>query len=376
MTEMDYLHRTWVEIDVDAILNNLSEIKKISNKKVYAVVKADAYGHGAVAISRVLEKNGADGFAVSNLLEAEELRQAGVKAPILILGYTPVELAYRLAKSNISQCVFSKEYAMSLDKQAKVSGVKIDVHLKLDTGMGRIGFDCRTDELLGICDAKEVLSLSNLNAEGVFTHFAVADGVSDEDKDFTNEQYSRFKKAVSVLEETGHKFKVCHCGNSAATLTLKMDNMDAVRAGIILYGLTPDTSFPLPKDFKPAMSMYSVVSGVKTVDSGQTIGYGRTYKTEEKRKIATVTAGYADGVPRLLSNNGFVIIHGKRAAIVGKVCMDQFCVDVTDIENVAAGDTVTIFGEGLPVEEVAKEAGTINYEIVCGITKRVPRILI
>lgn len=373
---MDYLHRTWVEIDVNAILNNLWEIKKISNKKVYAVVKADAYGHGAVEISRVLEKNGADGFAVSNILEAEELRQAGIKLPILILGYTPTELAYRLAEGNISQCVFSKEYAVSLDNQAKLSGMKISVHLKLDTGMGRIGFDCRTDELLGIRDAKEVLSLSNLNTEGVFTHFAVADGVSNEDKNFTNEQYSRFKNAVSVLEKTGHKFKVCHCGNSAATLTLKMDNMDAVRAGIILYGLTPDTSFPLPKDFKPAMSMYSVVSDVKTVDSGQTISYGRTYKTEGKRKIATVTAGYADGVPRLLSNNGFVIIHGKRAAIVGRVCMDQFCVDVTDIENVTEGDTVTIFGKGLPVEEVAKEAGTINYEIVCGINKRVPRILI
>lgn len=376
MAETNYLHRTWVEIDINAILNNLSVIKSICNKKVYAVVKADAYGHGAVEVSRALEKNGADGFAVSNIVEAEELRQAGIKSPILILGYTPTELACRLAEGDITQCVFSKEYAVSLDNQARKSGVKINVHIKLDTGMGRIGFDCRTKELLGINSAIEVLRLSNLNAEGVFTHFAVADGISNEDKDFTNEQYLRFKKAIALLEKTGHKFKVCHCGNSAATLSMEMENMDAIRAGIILYGLTPDPAFTLPKEFKPAMSMYSVVSSVKTVDAGQTVSYGRTYKTNMQRKIATVTAGYADGVPRLLSNNGFVLINGKCAPIVGRVCMDQFCVDVTEIENVNEGDTVTIFGKDLPVEDVAREAQTINYEIICGISKRVPIVYI
>lgn len=355
-------------------MNNFRIIKKTCNKNVFAVVKADAYGHGAKEVAVALQENGADAFAVSNIVEAEELREAGITLPILILGYTPAKLADRLAKLNIAQCVFCKEYAESLNRCAKSFGVKLNVHIKLDTGMGRIGFDCRTDELKGLDDIKEVLQLSNLNADGIFTHFAVADSLTDDNKTFTKGQEQRFQKTVSLLEHGGHTFKVRHCENSAATLSKLADNVDAVRAGIVLYGLTPDPDFPMPQEFKSAMSLYSVVSQVKMLDAEQTVSYGRKYKSDTKRKIATVSAGYADGVPRLLSNKGNVIIRGKRALIAGTVCMDQFCVDVTDIDDVKEGDVVTIFGNGIDVEEVAKNAQTINYEIVCGISKRVPKV--
>lgn len=371
----DCLRRTWIEVDLNAIKNNLNLIKDITGKEVFAVVKADAYGHGAERVAAALEES-VSHFAVSNIDEAEKLRLAGVTAPILILGYTPKDSVSKLATLNISQCVFSKEYAVALNEYAKQENVNVDVHIKLDTGMGRIGFDCRNDELRGIEEAKDVLKLENLNSVGVFAHFAVADGVSKKDKQFTDGQYKRFVNAVKTLESEGHNFEYCHCGNSAGALSLVLEKTNAVRAGIILYGLTPDTAFPLPKDFKPAMSMYSVVSMVKTIEKGETVSYGRTFKAKSKRKIATVSAGYADGVPRLLSNKGYMLVHGQKAPIVGRVCMDQLCLDVTDIEGVCEGDLVTIFGEGLPVEEIAKTVKTINYEIVCGINKRVPIVYI
>ncbi len=366
---MDDLHRTWAEIDVTALANNFAAIQNRWGEKVYAVIKADAYGHGAVDAARVLERCGVYGFAVSNLAEAEELREAGLRQPILILGYTPVEYANALADYDFDQCVYSLEYAKALSEAAQKT---VRVHLKLDTGMGRIGFDCRSEALPGLKDAKQVLSLPNLDVCGVYMHFAAADTPAEDA--FTDTQYSRFCKAVAALEADGHKFRIRHCNNSAGVLTQRAAQTDAVRAGIILYGLTPDTGMELPADFRPVMSLYSTVSMVKTVAAGETVSYGRTYRAEGARTIATVSAGYADGVPRLLSNRGSVLIRGKRASIVGRVCMDQFCVDVTDIPDVKMGDTVTVFGPGLSVDEVAQAAETINYEIVCGISKRVPRV--
>ena len=363
------LHRTWAEIDLAALAGNFAAIQKRCHKKIYAVIKADAYGHGALEAAQVLEKCGAYGFAVSNIEEGVQLRDAGTKLPILILGYTPVVYADALIEHNIDQCVYSLEYARQLN--AAATGT-VRVHLKLDTGMGRIGFDCR--DALNLEEAKQVLELEKLDVCGVFMHFAVADTPAQ--AEFTHGQYSRFLSAVSQLEAQGHKFEIKHCQNSAATLTLSENATDAVRAGIILYGLTPDVGMMLPEDFKPVMSLYSTVSQVKTISPGETVSYGRTYTADSPRKIATVSAGYADGVPRLLSNRGSVVIGGQKAPIVGRICMDQFCVDVTDIEDVKMGDKVTIFGEGLPVEEVAGIAQTINYEIVCGITKRVPRVYV
>ncbi len=371
---MDFLCRTWAEIDIKAIVGNCRRVKEICGKDVYAVVKADGYGHGAVEVALALsEAKAVLGFAVSNIIEAEELREAGIVLPILVLGYTPVEVAEKLATLDISQCVFSLEYAVALSLEAVKHGVNLKCHLKLDTGMGRIGFDCRDDSLSGISEAEKAVSLEGLEFEGVFTHFAVADSTTEQDKTFTEQQYARFVSAVNTLEQGGISFKYKHSGNSAATVSSKMPETNCVRAGIILYGLTPDVNFLLPDGFKPAMSLYSVVSEVKTIKSGETVNYGRTYTAPAKRRIATVSAGYADGVPRLISNKGEVIVNGKKASIVGRICMDQFCIDVTEIDGVKQGDKVTIFGEGLPVEQVANEAQTINYEIICGISKRVPR---
>lgn len=368
---MSYLRRTWKEINIDALVNNFKLIKEKTGAEICAVVKADAYGHGAEGVAEALDKCGAKSFAVSNIQEAEQLRQAGIKKPVLILGYTPEIYAADLAKYGFIQCVYSLDYAAALDKNAKKADCKVEVHIKLDTGMCRLGFDCRNEDYIGINEAKAVLSLSGLSVTGVFTHFSSADGDDDTDTAFTNDQYDRFREAVATLEADGFAFREKHCCNSAATLLGIPDEGETVRAGIILYGLSPSKNLPLIDGMKPVMSLYSVVSMVKTIREGDEVSYGRTFKAEKPMKIATVSAGYADGVPRLLSNRGSVIIKGKRAKIVGRVCMDQFCIDVTDIDDVKTGDRVTIFGEELSVNEVAEQAGTINYEIICGISKRV-----
>lgn len=366
---MDMLGRTWAQIDLSALAGNYQYIQNRFGGKIYASVKADAYGHGAVEVAQKLQACGAYGFAVSNIAEAEQLREVGIENPILILGFTPPALADKLSDYGISQCVYSLEYAQALNAAA---GKPVSVHLKLDTGMGRIGFDCRSPLLPGIEEAKQVLTMEKLTAEGVFMHYAVAD--TPDEAEFTNAQRQLFFSAVEELESTGHQFAMKHCGNSAAILTGLGAGCDAARAGILLYGLAPDEAMVLPRNIRPVMRLYSTVSMVKTVETGESVSYGRTYRASSKRRIATVCAGYADGVSRLLSNRGHVLIHGKKAPIVGRVCMDQFCVDVTEIPDAKMGDTVTIFGAGLPVEELANWAQTISYEIICGISKRVPRI--
>ncbi len=371
---MAELRRTWAEIDLKALAGNYDAISAISGRKVWPVVKANGYGHGAVQVARTLQKRGAPGFAVSNLREAEELRQAGITASLLILGYTPAEEAADLAKEKIRQCVYSLEYARALNEAAQKAGVYVNCHLKLDTGMARIGFDCRSEAAEGLREAVQALQLSNLNFTGVFTHFAVADGTGAEDASFTAEQYARFEKAVQFLEEQGYSFEEKHCSNSAAMFTLPEAKTDAIRAGIILYGLAPSGEVKLPPAFQPVMRFYSVISMVKNLRPEETVSYGRTYRAPAPRRVATVTAGYADGYPRLLSNKGYVLIRGKKAPILGRVCMDQFCVDVSEIPDAAMGDPVTLFGPGLPVEQVAEWAGTVHYEIICGIAERVPRI--
>ena len=372
---MEIFRRAWAEIDIQALIENFKIIRDTANQDVFAVIKADAYGHGAVKVAQALEDAGVFAFAVSNLLEAEKLRTNGITKPILILGYTPPECADRLAQNDIHQSVFSLEFAQQLDAYAKKAGVVVSTHLKLDTGMGRIGLNFRDNNNFQLDEAKEILALSNLDFQGVFMHFAVADCESEEHANFTNAQQKRFLEAVNELEKV-HHFPLVHYCNSAATLTLAKDGCNAIRAGIILYGLAPSNEVSLPEGMRPAMSLYATVSMVKTIEAQETVSYGRTYAAPEKRRIATICAGYADGIPRLLSNKGYVLIHGKKAPIVGRVCMDQFCVDVTDIPEASQGDSVTVFGQDLSVDEVADIAQTINYEIVCGISKRVPRIYI
>ncbi len=371
---MEFIGNTWAEVDVSALLNNFQLLRQryAAGRKLLSIVKTDAYGHGAAQIASLLQKAGSDGFTVSGLLEAEELRQSGITVPIVILGYTPVCHAELLARQDIHQCVFSLDYARELDAAAAQAGVTVPVHLKLDTGMGRIGFDCRSDAFPGLSDARAVLELKHLRVVGVFMHFATADSFKSCDVDFASEQAQRFWTCVEGLEAAGAQFVYKHCCNSAATL-LQEPQGNAIRPGIILYGLAPD-GLSLPEGFRPVMSVYSTVSQVKTMEDHESVSYGRTWFSQGQRKIATICAGYGDGVPRLLSSKGHVLIRGKKAPIVGRVCMDHLCVDVTDIPEVSRGDRVTIFGPGLPVEQVAAWADTLHYEILCGMAKRVMRV--
>ena len=374
---MDFLHRTWAEIDLDALVHNFDIIKKeATGAKLMAVVKADAYGHSARIVAPILEQHGADAFAVSNIEEAITLRGCGITRPILILGYTPVSMAAQLYLNDISQCVYSPEYAAALSKRACADGVKVKVHIKLDTGMSRLGFDCRDEKLSGIEEAVTAARLKGFVFEGIFTHFAVSDRTETSEDGFTDKQYSRFCTAAERFEKAGLRPKYRHCCNSAAFCLDSDKHFDMCRPGIILYGLTPSSDLKLKENFVPVMTVKSVVSMVKTIKKGDTVSYGRTFTAEKEMKIATVTAGYADGYPRLLSNKGYVLINGKRANIIGRVCMDQMSVDVSDIEDVKQGDEVILFGKTLPVEELADMCGTINYEIICGISPRVPRITV
>ncbi len=370
------LRRTWAEINTDALLHNLGIIKQTANTKVCAVVKANAYGHGINIVAPLLQKAGTDFFAVSNIEEAIELREIGITKPILILGYTPCDFVQELSAHNISQCVYSYEYADELSKEASKYNLKIKIHLKLDTGMSRIGFDCRNDNLNGISDALKSAKLDGFKLEGVFTHFAVSDRNECQEDGFTAAQYNRFCKALDVLKTHGIDPEYKHCCNSAALCQDPNKHLNMCRAGIVLYGLTPSAELKLPQDFKPVMNFKSVISQVKQINAGDTVSYGRTFTAENDMIVATVSAGYADGYPRLLSNRGYVLINGCRANIIGRVCMDQFCVDVTNIPDVKRGDEVLLWGNELPIEAPAEMIGTINYELVCGVSNRVKRIKI
>ncbi len=366
---MEFLKRTWAEISISALIHNFELIKKSSNyQKTIAVVKANAYGHSAPDIAPVLQSNGADNFAVSNLVEALELRHCGITKPILILGYTPTELADTLIENDIIQAVFSLEYAKKLSKSATKGKVKI--HIKINTGMNRIGFNYNNiDEILS------VYSENGLSVNGIFTHFCVSDSKDEDDISFTSTQLARFDKVVTQIKQSGFNTGLVHCSNSAKTITAESPLYDACRPGIILYGLNPSSEVSL-EGLKPVMTLKSVVSMVKWIDADEAVSYGRTFKAKEKIKVATVTAGYADGYPRALSNKGQVIVNGHRANIIGRICMDQFMIDVTNIENVSEGTEVILFGEGLTADEVADKCSTIGYEIASGITKRVPRVII
>lgn len=371
----------WAEIDLDALQHNITQILNIvPAKQVMGVIKANAYGHGAGAFCEILEQNNINNFAVSNVYEALDLRQKTKNSTILILGNADPLAAKELAENNITVCIFSPQNAAALNAAAKEQGVTLNCHIKLDSGMGRLGFNCK-DEAALKAQTEEVFKLENLNVLGAFTHYATADRDGDEEAEFTAKQYELFKSACSIVSSVAKQFGkeglVFHSSNSAATLLdSEIRPSGLYRAGIILYGLTPSAGLKLPIDLKPVMSLKATVAQVKTINKGDTVSYGRTFTANSKMTVATVTAGYADGYNRGLSNKGYVLIHGQKAPIVGRVCMDQTVVDVTGIEGVQFGDTVTLFGEGLPVEELAKMLGTINYELVCDVAHRVGRIYI
>ena len=372
---MEYLKRTWAEIDVDALLHNFKQIKSTCGE-VAAVVKADAYGHGASVVAPILQKAGADMFAVSNVDEALELRNCGIKKPILILGFTPIKYAKLLAKNDIIQTIYSFEYAGQLSAEAQSANITLTCHLKIDTGMSRLGFNCRDNNLSGVTEMLKTALLPSLNICGVFTHFATADSEKISDKLFTDGQYSRFKSACDKLEEAGVSIDVKHCCNSAGLMLNTDKHLSLCRPGIILYGLTPAADLTLPLSLIPVMTFKSTISFIKEISTEVSVSYGRNFTAKSNMRVATVSAGYADGYPRILSNRGYVLINGRKATILGNVCMDQMIVDITDIPSAAEGDEVILFGCGLPVEDIAALCNTINYELVCGVSRRVPRVYI
>ena len=346
----------WAEIDLDALRDNFAYVHRTAGRPVCAVVKADAYGHGAVAVARALHGAGVAGFAVSCLGEARHLRRHGITLPILVLGYTDPAFAAGLANQGITQAVFSPEYARALSAAAVAAGVSVSCHLKVDTGMGRIGFAVRGN-------------------------YAVADSTGADDAAYTAGQQALFARTVEAVRAAGYAPGVVHSANSAAQLCHPEWNGDMTRAGIVLYGLAPSPELPFPA-LRPVMTLKAVITQVKMLQPGESVSYGRRYTAETPRRVATVSVGYADGYPRRLSGNdagGVMLVRGQAAPVLGRVCMDQTVIDVTDIPA-AMGDEVTGFGPAGAeagadtADTIAQKTGTINYEVVCGISRRVPRV--
>ena len=379
----NFLRRTWAEVDTDAIKHNFYRIRAAVDpaSDIMCVIKADAYGHGAAFLGSLLETMPIGGFAVSNIEEAMQLRENGITHSVLILGFTPPDMVRELAENGISQAVFSEDYARELSEQAVKNNVKVNIHIKVDTGMSRIGFMYQDKErdAGSVQQIERTLSMPNLISEGIFTHFALSDE-ADEGREATLRQYDCFKDMVAKLKADGFGFRVVHCSNSGAIIDYKQTHCDCVRAGIILYGLAPSSKLAGRLDLRPAMKIKSVVAMVKTIEPGTPISYGGTFVAEKPMRIATVPIGYADGYSRSLSSRAYMTINGKKAPVVGRVCMDQVMIDVTDIENVKPGDEIIVIGDGtdgsMTFDDVAAMVGTINYELGCLVGKRVPRVYI
>lgn len=374
---MKKYRRVHADIDLDAVLFNFEQMSSHlpQETKIMAVVKTDAYGHGAVPLAQLLEpQQYLWGFATATVDEAVELREAGIEKPILILGYTFPECYSHIVKYGIRQTVFEYSMAEELSKEAVRQNKKAYMHIKLDTGMGRIGYQKAED---AVRDAVRMKELPMLEIEGVFTHFANADTC---DQSFTEKQLEKFTEMTEALENAGVSFRFKHCSNSAGIIELPEQKFNLVRAGIISYGMWP--SDEVRQDvvqLKPILSLKSHVVYVKEVEPGTTVSYGSTWTAGERRTIVTVPVGYGDGYPRSLSGKGYVLIHGQKAPIVGRVCMDQMMVDVTDVaDGVKTGDTVTLIGRDgemcITAEELGNLSGRFNYELMCDLGNRIPRI--
>ena len=371
------LQRGYAKIDLDAIESNMDSMHAnlAPGTKMLGVIKTNGYGHGAVQIAKILEdKEYVFGYAVAAVEEGYKLRDEGIDKPILVLGYTFPYCYEDMIKQNIRPAVFRFDMLDELSKAACKVGKKAKIHIKVDTGMGRIGIS-PDDE--GIDFVRTALSCENLEIEGIFTHFAKAD---EYDKTNVNGQIEKFKTFVNRIEtELGYRVPIQHCSNSAGILELPQANMDMVRAGITLYGLMPSDEVKTGNvKLKAAMSLYSHISYIKTVHAGQSVSYGGLFTAEKDTKVATVPLGYGDGYPRMLTGKGSVLIKGKRCRILGRVCMDQFMVDVSDISDIKEGDEVVLMGssqgESITAEEIGALSGRFNYELVCLITQRVPRV--
>ena len=366
--------RTWAEINLDALAHNYHALRAMLPQGCgfVGLVKANAYGHGAVPVAGKLEQLGADMLAVACVDEGEQLRRAGIGLPILCLGQTPPELGEELLQWDITQTVEDLETARKLSETALAAGKKLKIHLKLDTGMGRLGFrwedegnDAVADDMARVC------ALPGLEAEGMFTHFAAADG----DEGYTMAQLSKFQAARAALEKRGVRLKIYHCGASSAVLHYPCTYLDMVRPGIALYGYYTDEESRRADrpGLIPVMTLKSRIAAVRAMPAGASVSYGCTARLERDSRLAVLPLGYGDGLPRVLSNQLKVMIRGKACPIVGRICMDMCMADVTDLPDVRAGEVATVYGPGL-TDEAARLAGTISYELLCHVAPRVPRV--
>lgn len=377
--KLESYQRVWAEVDLDAIWENMVHMKEniAENTKILAVIKTDGYGHGGVPIAKMLEQlDFMFGYAAATYEEAHVLREAGVKKPILILGYTFPYCYEELIREEIRPAVYRRDTVEELAAAAAKVGKKAKVHIKVDTGMGRIGI---TPDEEGLEFVRFLIVHPELEVEGIFTHFAKSD---ETDKTSANHQLELFQDFIKKIQtELGITIPVKHCSNSAAILEMPQANMDMVRAGITTYGLYP--SEEVSKDIVPlraAMSLYSHIVYCKTIHAGQSVSYGGLFTAQKDTRVATIPVGYGDGYPRSLSGRGYVLIHGKRAPILGRVCMDQFMVDISEIPEAMDGDKVTLLGmdgtERITAEELGELSGRFNYEFVCDLGKRIPRVYI
>lgn len=375
--KLESYQRVWAEVDLDAIWENMVHMKEniAENTKILAVIKTDGYGHGGVPIAKMLEQlDFMFGYAAATYEEAHVLREAGVKKPILILGYTFPYCYEELIREEIRPAVYRRDTVEELVAAAVKVGQKAKVHIKVDTGMGRIGI---TPDEEGLEFVRFLMGHPELEVEGIFTHFAKSD---EEDKTSAYHQLALFQNFIDRIQtELGLTIPVKHCSNSAAILEMPQANMDMVRAGITTYGLYP--SEEVSKDIVPlraAMSLYSHIVYCKTIHAGQSVSYGGLFTAQKDTRVATIPVGYGDGYPRSLSGKGYVLIRGKKAPILGRVCMDQFMVDISEIPGVMEGDKVTLLGvdgtERITAEELGELSGRFNYEFVCDLGKRIPRV--
>ena len=379
----------WAEIDLSAIAHNVAELRRITRPaaRLMAVVKANGYGHGAVEIARTALANGAEWLGVARLSEAVHLREAGIGAPILIFGYTPPAAAGRLVEYDLRQSVYSLATASAYSAAAAAQGKRIRVHLKVDTGMGRLGLvpAALSGREAGRAagreftrEAAEITRLPGLKVEGIFTHFAAADSA---DRSYAERQLALFLEVVSDLRAAGLEFALRHAANSAAVIQIPESHLDLVRPGIALYGLRPSAETDLSGiSIQPAMTLKTRIIHLKSVPAGACISYGMTYRTPTPTVIATIPAGYADGYRRRFSSKGEMLVGGRRVPVVGRVCMDLTMLDVGALPGVQLEDEVVIFGkqgnESISADDLAQALGTINYEMVCDITARVPRVYV
>ena len=371
------LKRTWAEINLDSLIYNYKTIREYigGSVKFLGVVKADSYGHGAVEVSKALEGAGADYLAVSSIDEAMELRENGIKMPILILGHTPREQVGKLIDYDITQAVTCKAKALEYSEEAVKHNGTLKVHIKVDTGMSRLGFLCDGDffdtGVDGICEA---VKLPRLLPEGIFTHFAVADEEGEREDSYTKHQFELFKKVCDAVEEkAGIKFEIRHCANTGATVRFKETHLEMVRPGLLLYGYG---EYAHRLKLKPVMTLKTCVSTVKVYPKDTYISYGGIFKTDKKTRVGVLPYGYADGFFRSLSNKCSLYTDAGKAKQLGKICMDMCMIDLTDKPNVDVGSEIEIFGENNPIEELSEIAGTIPYELTCAVSKRVPRVYI